>query len=91
MVKERKKGQETSNKGKGSMTVAEARHKGGTRTSEIHGREFYTEIGHKGGQRARELIEAGRKNAGEQSTRSDTATRRGSTSGSFSSSRAENR
>jgi general stress protein YciG len=45
---------------KGSMTVAEAGHKGGERTAATHGREFYEEIGHKGGQRVRELIEQGK-------------------------------
>lgn len=34
----------------GNMTVQEAGRKGGTRTSQTHGREFYQEIGHKGGQ-----------------------------------------
>lgn len=47
--------------------------KGGERTSETHGHEFYEEIGHKGGeiggpkggQKVRELIEEGKKAAGE--------------------------
>jgi general stress protein YciG len=34
---------------RGKMTVGEAGHKGGTRTSETHGREFYQDIGKKGG------------------------------------------
>jgi len=38
-----RKGQE-----KGKMTVEEAGHIGGERTSETHGREFYEGIGHKG-------------------------------------------
>ena len=33
------------------MTVQEAGHKGGSRTSQTHGREFYQEIGHLGGQK----------------------------------------
>jgi len=40
-----------SNQGKGNLTVEEAGRKGGTRTSQTHGREFYQEIGHKGGQK----------------------------------------
>ncbi len=35
---------------KGDMTVKEAGHKGGEKTSETHGKEFYEEIGHKGGE-----------------------------------------
>ncbi len=35
---------------KGEMTVKEAGHKGGEKTSETHGKEFYEEIGHKGGE-----------------------------------------
>jgi hypothetical protein len=54
-----------SKENKGSMTVAEAGHLGGTRTAETHPREFYEEIGHKGGeiggQRVRELIQEGKK------------------------------
>ncbi len=50
---------------KGSMTVAEAGHRGGTKTAETHTHEFYEEIGHKGGeiggQRVRELIQEGKK------------------------------
>jgi general stress protein YciG len=49
---------------KGEMTVKEAGHKGGEKTSETHGKEFYEEIGHKGGekggQRVKELIEKGK-------------------------------
>jgi general stress protein YciG len=33
------------------MSVQEAGRKGGTRTSQTHGREFYQEIGHRGGQK----------------------------------------
>ena len=33
------------------MTVQEAGKKGGSRTSQTHGREFYQEIGHMGGQK----------------------------------------
>jgi len=33
------------------MTVKEAGHKGGERTSETHGHEFYADIGKKGGER----------------------------------------
>ena len=54
-----------SKENKGSMTVAEAGHLGGTRTAETHTHEFYEEIGHKGGeiggQRVRELIKEGKK------------------------------
>jgi|GEM_PF-565744 general stress protein YciG len=54
-----------SKENKGNMTVAEAGHLGGTRTSETHSHEFYEEIGHKGGeiggQRVRELIQEGKK------------------------------
>ena len=35
---------------KNGMTVSEAGKKGGTRTSQTHGREFYQEIGRKGGE-----------------------------------------
>ncbi len=56
---------ERSKENKGSMTVAEAGHLGGTRTAETHTHEFYEEIGHKGGeiggQRVRELIQEGKK------------------------------
>jgi general stress protein YciG len=45
---------------KGKMTVSEAGHRGGKKTSETHGHEFYQEIGHKGGQRVRELIAEGK-------------------------------
>jgi len=49
---------------KGDMSVKEAGHKGGEKTSETHGKEFYEEIGHKGGekggQRVKELIEKGK-------------------------------
>lgn len=53
---------------KGGMTVAEAGHKGGLKTSETHGAEFYSEIGRKGGkiggpkggQRVRKLIQEGK-------------------------------
>jgi len=49
---------------KGTMSVQEAGHRGGQRTSETHGRDFYEQIGHKGGQkggqRVRELIEEGK-------------------------------
>lgn len=62
-------GRKTSKEGKGSMTVAEAGHKGGEKTAETHGHEFYKEIGHKGGQRVRELIEEGKKAEGTQSER----------------------
>ncbi|MFB3764289.1 MAG: KGG domain-containing protein [Methanotrichaceae archaeon] len=54
----------TEREGKGEMTVAEAGHKGGEKTSETHGREFYEEIGHKGGQRVKELIEEGKQAEG---------------------------
>ncbi|MFA7253605.1 MAG: KGG domain-containing protein [Patescibacteria group bacterium] len=46
---------------KGGMTVQEAGRKGGTRTSQTHGREFYQEIGHKGGQKVRDLINRGKR------------------------------
>ncbi len=36
------------------MTVEEAGHKGGEKTSETHGKEFYEEIGHKGGEKTSE-------------------------------------
>ena len=36
------------------MTVEEAGQKGGTRTSETHGRDFYEAIGHKGGEKTSE-------------------------------------
>jgi general stress protein YciG len=39
---------------KGSMTVREAGHKGGEKTSETHGHEFYEKIGHKGGEKVSE-------------------------------------
>ncbi len=49
---------------KGDMSVKEAGHKGGEKTSETHGHEFYEEIGHKGGekggQKVKELIEKGK-------------------------------
>ena len=45
---------------KGQITVQEAGRKGGTRTSQTHGRAFYQEIGHKGGQKVRDLIERGK-------------------------------
>ncbi len=53
---------------KGDMSVKEAGHKGGEKTSETHGKEFYEEIGHKGGEagghkggeRVKELIEKGK-------------------------------
>ena len=32
------------------MTVGEAGHKGGTRTSQTHGKDFYQDIGRKGGE-----------------------------------------
>ena len=48
------------NEQKGRMTVQDAGRKGGTRTSQTHGREFYQEIGHKGGQRVRDLINRGK-------------------------------
>jgi general stress protein YciG len=42
-----------SNNGKNmstnNMTVQEAGKKGGTKTSQTHGRDFYQQIGHKGG------------------------------------------
>lgn len=38
------------NEDEGEMTVREAGHKGGERTSETHGKEFYQEIGHEGGE-----------------------------------------
>ncbi len=88
MAEERR---ERGREGKGSMTVADAGRKGGQRTSETHGREFYKEIGHKGGQRVRELIEAGKKNEGEQGTQSGSTSRKSSTISSSSSSRGENR
>ena len=47
-------------KEKGGMTVQEAGRKGGTRTSQTHGREFYQQIGHKGGQKVRDLINKGK-------------------------------
>lgn len=49
-----------NNMNKGNMTVQEAGRKGGTRTSQTHGREFYQEIGHKGGQKVRDLINRGK-------------------------------
>jgi general stress protein YciG len=39
---------------KGGMTVKEAGHKGGEKTSETHGKEFYEEIGKKGGEKVSE-------------------------------------
>jgi general stress protein YciG len=45
---------------KGAMSVQEAGRKGGTRTSQTHGREFYQQIGHKGGQKVRDLINRGK-------------------------------
>lgn len=33
------------------ITVREAGHKGGERTSETHGKEFYEQIGHRGGEK----------------------------------------
>jgi len=69
-----------SKENKGSMTVAEAGHLGGTRTAETHTHEFYEEIGHKGGeiggQRVRELIKEGKKaeqdsDAGNQASESE--------------------
>jgi general stress protein YciG len=39
------------NMSRGEITVQEAGRKGGTRTSQTHGREFYQEIGHRGGQK----------------------------------------
>jgi len=45
---------------KGAMTVQEAGRRGGTRTSQTHGREFYQQIGHKGGQKVRDLINRGK-------------------------------
>jgi general stress protein YciG len=45
---------------KGNMTVQEAGKKGGTKTSQTHGREFYQQIGHKGGQKVRDLINKGK-------------------------------
>jgi len=38
----------------GDMSVSEAGHKGGERTSATHGHEFYENIGHKGGERTAE-------------------------------------
>ncbi len=61
MPEERKR---TEREGKGSMTVAEAGHKGGEKTSETHGHEFYEDIGHKGGQRVKELVEEGKQAEG---------------------------
>lgn len=49
-----------NNQEKGAMTVQEAGRKGGTRTSQTHGREFYQSIGHKGGQKVRDLINRGK-------------------------------
>jgi len=40
--------------------------KGGETTSEKYGHEFYEDIGHKGGQKVKELIEEGKKAAGEE-------------------------
>lgn len=48
------------NMDKGGMTVQEAGRKGGTRTSQTHGRGFYQEIGRKGGHRVRDLINRGK-------------------------------
>ncbi len=45
---------------KGQMSVQEAGRKGGSKTSQTHGREFYQEIGHKGGQKVRDLINRGK-------------------------------
>ena len=39
--------------------------KGGQTVRDERGHEFYEEIGHKGGQKVRELIEAGKRKAGE--------------------------
>jgi len=39
--------------------------KGGETTSEKYGTPFYEEIGHKGGQKVKELIEEGKKAAGQ--------------------------
>ncbi len=64
-TEERRRTEQTPEERKGSMTVAEAGHKGGTKTAETHTHEFYEEIGHKGGeiggQRVRELIQEGKK------------------------------
>ena len=58
----------------GDMSVSEAGHKGGERTSQTHGREFYQEIGHKGGEiggkkggeKVRRLVEEGKEREQEQ-------------------------
>jgi len=67
MAEEKRGKEERSREGKGEMTVAEAGHRGGEKTSETHLHEFYQEIGHKGGevgghkggQRVKTLIEEG--------------------------------
>jgi general stress protein YciG len=66
MAEERRR---MSREGKGSMTVAEAGHRGGAKTARTHGHEFYQEIGHKGGQRVKELIAEGREAEGRSSER----------------------
>ena len=59
---------------KGGLTVRDERghafyeeigRKGGEAVRDARGHEFYEEIGHKGGQKVKELIEAGKKKAGE--------------------------
>jgi hypothetical protein len=67
MAEEKRGKEERSRESKGEMTVAEAGHRGGEKTSETHTHEFYQEIGHKGGevgghkggQRVKTLIEEG--------------------------------
>ena len=71
----RNEGRGREKEDKGSMTVAEAGHKGGERTAETHSHEFYEDIGHKGGQRVRELIEEGKKIEGEETTESKSRSR----------------
>lgn len=59
------KGGEATKKKHGPDFYGEIGKKGGQTTAEKHGPEFYEKIGKKGGNRVRELIERGKKAAGE--------------------------
>ena len=60
----RKGGQKVRDE-RGHEFYEEIGRKGGQTVRDERGHEFYEEIGHKGGQKVRELIEAGKRKAGE--------------------------
>jgi general stress protein YciG len=61
-----KKGGQTTRERYGRPFYEQIGRKGGETVRETHGHEFYEEIGRKGGRRVRELIEQGKRAAGEQ-------------------------